>query len=296
MARNGISNRNLIYAGQELRIDDARPSEEIVAINDDIVVAAAVADPVAAAAEPTPPDESASALPLVAVESAVDANADRGRVLDDERRLLMAEAALATVTEPGLEAEADEPDVDTGLPGLDSDEGGSEPVVADANALGSEQAELAADPSNYLVGADLTIEVQALETLGHYADWLGLPTQRLRDINGLEFGRAVVIGERLKLEFDGIDVGTFEQRRIDYQQNTQEAFFSSYRITETVEHVIRPGDSLWILARRRYQVPVWLLRQFNPDLDFDRIKPGMVVKFPSLRAIGEAETQTQAAL
>ena len=72
MARNGIANRNLIYAGQELRIDDAGPSEEIVAVNDDVVVAAAVADPVAAVSEPTLPDESASATTLAAVDSAVD--------------------------------------------------------------------------------------------------------------------------------------------------------------------------------------------------------------------------------
>jgi membrane-bound lytic murein transglycosylase D len=309
LARNGIADRNLIYAGQELRVDDADPSEEIVAVNDAVVVAAAVSAPAPAAAEPTLPDASPSAMPLAAVDTIIDRDVDRGRLLADERRLLTTEAALATIMDPGLEADTvdsddlalsaaldSNPDGDIDLPVIDSAEGASEPVIADANALGSEQAELAADPSNYLVGADQTIEVQALETLGHYADWLGLPTQRLRDINGLEFDRAVVIGERLKLEFDAIDVRTFEQRRVDYQQSTQEAFFSSYQITETVEHVIRPGESLWILARRHYQVPVWLLRQFNPDLDFDLIKPGMVVKFPSLRAIGEAGTPTQAAL
>jgi hypothetical protein len=32
-------------------------------------------------------------------------------------------------------------------------------------------------------------------------------------------------------------------------------------------------------------VPIWLLRQYNPDLDFDRIQPGIVVKFPRLKAI-----------
>ena len=37
-----------------------------------------------------------------------------------------------------------------------------------------------------------------LETLGHYSDWLGLRTQRLRDLNGLPFQRAVVIGQRIQ--------------------------------------------------------------------------------------------------
>jgi membrane-bound lytic murein transglycosylase D len=151
--------------------------------------------------------------------------------------------------------------------------------------LSSEQAELAADPSDYLVAADGTIEVQALETLGHYADWLGIRTQHLRDINGLPFGQAVVIGERLKLEFDGVDVASFEQRRVAYQQTTQEAFFRTYQISDTVEHVVRSGESLWVLALRQYRVPVWLVRQFNPDLDLDQVNPGTVVKFPELRPI-----------
>jgi len=320
LARNGIADRNRIYVGQELRVDDA---DEVV----EVILAATDAAPTllpAVAVEFEPAE--ADMAPAIPVAAAIARVTGSGRNLADERRLLATEAALATIMNTGL--------VNTGLEAdaaLDRDDGdsldsvnstafeeavttertfvnvaaddatladtsrGEAAAVADANALGSEQAELAADPSDYLVGADLTIEVQALETLGHYADWLGLPTQRLRDINGLEFERAVVIGERLKLEFADIDVATFEQRRMEYQRSTQEAFFSSYQITDTVDHVIREGESLWILARRRYQVPVWLLRQFNPDLDFDRIKPGMVVKFPALRPIGDNESPTQAA-
>jgi membrane-bound lytic murein transglycosylase D len=51
----------------------------------------------------------------------------------------------------------------------------------ESNVLASTQATLAADPSDYTVAADDTIEVQDMETLGHYADWLGIRTQRLRD-------------------------------------------------------------------------------------------------------------------
>ncbi len=315
LARNGITDRNRIYVGQELRVDDADELVDATLAATDAV--AALVPVVAVEFEPAEP-EAGAVIPVAAV---VERATGSARTLADERRLLATEAALATIMNTGLEAEA-ALDVD-GVAGVDgvTDAVFDEAVTVDgtlvsvaaddvsleetsvndaaasvdANALGSEQAELAADPSNYLVAADLTIEVQALETLGHYADWLGMPTQRLRDINGLDFERAVVIGERLKLEFGDVDVATFEQRRVAYQRSTQEAFFSSYQITDTVEHVIQQGESLWILARRHYQVPVWLLRQFNPDLDFDRIKPGMVVKFPALRPIGDNEPPTQAA-
>ena len=153
------------------------------------------------------------------------------------------------------------------------------------NALASVQDDLAADPSDYSVDANERIEVQALETLGHYADWLDIRTQRLRDINHLAFREAVVIGQHLKLDFSRVDVATFEQRRVAYQKQRQSDFFAAYRIEDIENHVIKSGESLWILAAHVYKVPVWLLRQYNPDLNFDHVRPGTVVKFPRLRAI-----------
>ena len=139
--------------------------------------------------------------------------------------------------------------------------------AGDVNVLASAQAEMAGDPSDYLVREDRTIEVQALETLGHYADWLEIRTQRLRDINGMPFREPVVIGGRLTLDFSQVSPAIFEARRIEYQQQTQEAFFRAYRVTGVEDHVVSPGESLWELALGDFQVPVWLVRQYNPDLD-----------------------------
>ena len=77
----------------------------------------------------------------------------------------------------------------------------------------------------------------------------------------------------------------FEQRRVAYHEQHQEAFFRAYQIADIREHVIRPGQSVWVLAQRTYSVPVWLLRQYNPDLDLERVNPGTVVKFPHLERI-----------
>src|SRR5690606_31624435 len=77
---------------------------------------------------------------------------------------------------------------------------------------------LSADPSNYAVTKDGTIEVQASETLGHYAHWLELSTQQLRNINGLPVGRPVIMGQRLKLDFSRITTETFEARRQAYHR------------------------------------------------------------------------------
>ena len=84
-------------------------------------------------------------------------------------------------------------------------EGEARRATPTVNALASEQDVLAADPSDYSVSTANKITVQALETLGHYADWLELPTQRLRDLNSLSFREAVVLGQTLTLDFARID-------------------------------------------------------------------------------------------
>ena len=129
------------------------------------------------------------------------------------------------------------------------------------NALASEQADLAADPSDYSVSASNQIQVQALETLGHYADWLQVPTQRLRDLNSLSYRENVVIGRQLTLDFARVDSATFEQRRVAFHKQQQNEFFATYQIDNIENHVIKPGESMWVLAGRTYRVPDCLLRR-----------------------------------
>ncbi len=151
-----------------------------------------------------------------------------------------------------------------------------------ATLMGSLQTALLSDPSDYSVAENLTIEVQPLETLGHYADWLGIRTQRLRDINGLAFRTPLAVGQRIKLEFAAISSDTFESRRIAYHRAEQDGFFREHIITGVTEHVIKSGDSIWVLSLRRYDVPIWLFRQYNPGLDLHKVRPGLTVRFPVL--------------
>jgi len=148
--------------------------------------------------------------------------------------------------------------------------------------IGGLQAALLSDPSDYSVGDDLTVEVQPLETLGHYADWLGLKTQRLRDVNGLAFRTPVVVGHRIKLDFSIVNAESFENLRADFHRQQQDTFFRNHTITGVTEHVVKRGESIWILSLREYDVPVWLFRQYNPELDLDNVQPGTRLSFPTL--------------
>lgn len=156
-------------------------------------------------------------------------------------------------------------------------------VATAAEPDGDERPALLADPSDYSVARDDTIEVQGAETLGHYAEWLDIRASRLRRINDIPYGRAIAIGQRIKLDLGRIDVSVFETHRQDYHRTLQETFFERYEIEGTRTHVARRGDSAWTLAAKKYRVPLWLLRQYNPDLDFAALQKGTEIKVPELK-------------
>jgi membrane-bound lytic murein transglycosylase D len=157
--------------------------------------------------------------------------------------------------------------------------------VLAATLRGTLQTALLSDPSDYSVAGDNTIEVHPLETLGHYADWLEIKTQRLRDLNGLAFRAPVEVGDRIRLDLGSVTATLFEERREDYHRRQQDAFFREHVISGITEHVIVSGESVWILSLRKYDVPVWLFRQYNPGLDLHNIQPGMRVQFPLMTAV-----------
>ncbi len=197
------------------------------------------------------------------------------------QRLRLAEGAVA-VPPPAATAEPAAAVAAVAAVDVDAD------TEAAATTMQGADSALLADPSDYLVDNDRTIEIQAAETLGHYADWLNLRTQRLRDLNDFAFRQPVVIGRRLRLDLTRVTAEQFTARRLAYHRELQEVFFARYRIAATEVHEFRPGESLFLLSLNRYKVPVWLLRQYNPDLDLDQVRPGTPIVFPKIeRADGD---------
>jgi len=251
---NALPDRHLIAVGQELRIPGAAPTAVV-----------------------------ASAGPLVPVPSPEQAQA-------------AAEDAVETQTAPVVTSPAEAPDAgedasasDTAADAAtgDADDAATTDAtdIAEAPDAGTAQAEAEAgeeaepDPSDYAVHGD-HIVVQAAETLGHYAEWLELRASQLRRLNGMRYGEPVVIGSRLRLGFDRVTPEEFERRRLEHHQILQNEFFDAFEVTGTERHVLQRGESLWYLAKRRYRVPVWLLRQYNPDLDFAALPAGAAMVVP----------------
>jgi membrane-bound lytic murein transglycosylase D len=307
---NDIGDGERIHVGQVLRVEPEKPQP--------IVVAAAPPEAVA--------DASPSETPTAAASAAIEAPARVAPSDMAQADIAVTEAAVPAVdaTTPavdapaievaGLAESAESVDVIEAAEAVEAIEEAQPDHVSDGLIARVEQAEptsaeeaeeispslpltvqpdLLADPSDYSVVADASIEVQAAETLGHYAEWLDIRAWRLRHLNDMRYREPVVIGQRLTLDFAKVNVSDFEHRRIAYHRGLQESFFKRFRIAGTSTHVVRRGDSLWILARRDYEIPLWLLRQYNPDLNLNAVGVGATVTIPRLEPLDDGGSVAQ---
>jgi membrane-bound lytic murein transglycosylase D len=140
------------------------------------------------------------------------------------------------------------------------------------------------DATDYSVAADDTVVVQAAETLGHFADWSGVDSQALRALNKLHKNAMVTLGRRIKLDLSRVTAEQFAAARRNYHHQLQEAFFAAHRIAGTENYSVKRGDSLWTIAQHS-GVPIWLVAQYNPDVDFNDMRPGTAVTVPRVEDI-----------
>jgi membrane-bound lytic murein transglycosylase D len=143
----------------------------------------------------------------------------------------------------------------------------------------------ASDPVEYGVAPNGSVTVAAEETLGHFAEWLGVSTTRLRTLNGLKSGRSVPMGRSIKLDFVRTTREQFEAKRQAWHQSLQTQFFAGHRIVGTEVYVARRGDSLWVVTQRYDNLPTWLIQQYNPDIDFSDLRAGIEIVIPKVEAL-----------
>jgi len=141
------------------------------------------------------------------------------------------------------------------------------------------------DTADYSVGADNSVVVQAAETLGHFADWSKVSSASLRALNKLHKNAMVTLGHKVKLDLSQVGAAQFEAARRDYHRQLQESFFSAHRISGTENYVVKKGESLWIIAQQHSDLPVWLVAEYNPDVDFGEVRPGTTIALPRVEAI-----------
>jgi membrane-bound lytic murein transglycosylase D len=134
------------------------------------------------------------------------------------------------------------------------------------------------------------IHVEADETLGHYATWLEIPTQRLRELNGLRYNQDIHIGQRIRLSYERVSAEEFQRRRYEYQRSLEEDFFSSYAVDSLQTHKVGRGQNIWQICNDIYQIPIWLVAKYNPDRDLAKLNPGDTLSIPVVMPLKPSTT------
>jgi membrane-bound lytic murein transglycosylase D len=129
------------------------------------------------------------------------------------------------------------------------------------------------------------IRAEVEETLGHYADWLGVATNEIRRLNGFRYGRIIHINQPIKIPLHKVTKDEFEEKRFEYHKELVEDFFATYRVEKILTYYIRPGDNIWTLSREEFEIPLWLIKKYNADIDFNALMPSQKLNIPVVEKI-----------
>jgi membrane-bound lytic murein transglycosylase D len=129
------------------------------------------------------------------------------------------------------------------------------------------------------------IYVQTGETLGHYAEWLQIRTQWIRDLNDLIYGGILQHDRKLIIPLDRVTKEQFEERRYEFHTERQEDFFSAFRVEGIETYQIRRGENIWRLCIENFELPFWLVSKFNTHLNFDNLRPQQQIMVPVVEKI-----------
>jgi len=129
------------------------------------------------------------------------------------------------------------------------------------------------------------IQVEMEETLGHYAEWLEIPTRIIRRLNRFPYSKTLQLHMKVKIPLDKISKEQFEETRFEYHKKIQEDFFSFYEIESLQQYHLQKGDNVWTLCNDTFEMPIWLLKKYNPKVDFNNLKCSQKLYIPVIKAL-----------
>ena len=276
---NGLNSRATIYAGQNLRI----PAQ-----GEKIMVATASGSRPAPVAKPAhTPQKEAPKAESVAQSPPATTSLPAGKPRP-------APAAKPAPVPNPTQVAALEPVVKAEQPDLKLPEESLKPLemalqVNPAVVVGNLSVEKVSVRNAESFGV---IQVEPEETLGHYADWLQIPTQKIRSLNRLSFNKPIHVGQKVEIPFGKVTREQFEEKRYEYHKEIEEDFFAAYAVDRLMTYRIEQGDNIWTLCQKRFELPFWLLRKYNPEMDSRRLVLSQPLIIPMVSRIGERSGPT----
>ncbi len=130
-----------------------------------------------------------------------------------------------------------------------------------------------------------TITVHPQESFELLADWLKISTSSLRKLNRFSDTHKLHPDEKMIIALVNISAKKFEEKRFDFHLETEEDFFNAYKIVGVSAYTVKKGDTVWDICRKKFDLPLWLLKKYNADLDFSRLRSSQQLTIPVVKAI-----------
>lgn len=129
------------------------------------------------------------------------------------------------------------------------------------------------------------VTVQPEESLGIFAEWLNVSKKELLQLNSLPQKGTIHPGQKITLPFSNTTLALFEGQRQDFHQETEQDFFSSYKVTGFKNYRVTQGDTLWDICQNKFDMPLWLLKKYNSDLKYNRLESKQHLNIPIVEAL-----------
>jgi len=129
------------------------------------------------------------------------------------------------------------------------------------------------------------ITVQPEESLRLYADLLKTSVTNLRRLNNFKSGASVSPGQRLSVPFDKLSPNSFEEKRLDFLQETEDDFFAAFSVVGQKSYTVNSGDTLWDLCYNKFEIPLWLLERYNSAINLLQLSRNQTLVIPIVQQI-----------
>ncbi len=91
--------------------------------------------------------------------------------------------------------------------------------------------------------------------------------------------------EKIHIPLSKVSASRFVEKRFDFHLETEEDFFSVYKIIGVKTYEVSKGDTIWEICRNKFDLPFWLLKKYNTDLNFNSLRSSQQLTIPIVKAI-----------
>lgn len=130
-----------------------------------------------------------------------------------------------------------------------------------------------------------TIIIQPEESLELLADWLQVTVANLRKLNNFPKNHRLHPDEEIRVLLSHVSAKEFEEKRFDFHLETEEDFFNAFKIVGIQTYTVKTGDTVWKICRTKFDLPFWLLKKYNTNLNFSGLRSSQQLTIPIVKTI-----------